>query len=416
MALEMNTALQPFLLLVLMSLVGCETSLDIEFPEHQPELVIYGLFEPEAPWRIQVLRTEGLDERVAKENTVVTNARIAILQDGREVASPVHVGRGVYVAEGVFPEAGLAYTIEVSAEGYPVASATSQIPASNIDTDILFSDSTRVDPETNTMQADITLSFNDPSDQQNYYFIEVQADLGSGPFSISYSSNDPVLLNTQFGTVFGKENDDPLVFDDATFDGSTFETTIRVEREFANSYGVQLVQSTEAYYRYVLSLAQIRSVEDNPFAEPVRPISNVEQGQGIFAGIRRSPQAQVLLDEINLEVISGSYVPLAFLYQSADTSFQLSPDQAQLNLTLMPDGRVTGNVFIQGAFNMQNPGQNLDTDLEGQFSYDGRRVRFSLTPETFINQLSWSYSQDRLQSDQQEELDSYFLFMRRVDG
>jgi|GEM_PF-1284534 len=402
-------------LCLLVPLFGCESSLDIDFPEHEPELVLFSQFESGQPWTVQVLRTVGLDERVAKENTIVTNARIDIFEDGHIVASPVHIGEGMYVAEGVMPRAGVDYTINVSAEGFPLAIATDRIPDRVVEPNIVFSDSASIDPETNTVQADIDLAFSDPVDQVNYYFLEAQADFGSGGVPIPYSTTDPVLLNTQLGTVFGKDNDDPLAFDDATFNGNSFETTIRVQRDFANSYGVQLVQSTEAYYRYILSLAQIRSAEDNPFSEPVRPVSNVEQGQGIFAGVRRSATVEIALDEINVERIAGTYTPFTFIYQSVDSSIRLTPEQATLDLQLFPDGSVSGRIFIQDEFNIQDPGTNLDTTLEGSFSYDGKRVRMTLSPETFLNEIDWSYERDRMRSEQGEP-GSYFLILRKVDG
>ena len=84
--------------------------------------------------------------------------------------------------------------------------------------------------------------------------------------------------------------DQSLVFDDRLFDGRPYELVLRyLAEDLSGSWDERpllLIVSalTEEYFLYEQTRKLHKSVRENVFAEPVPVFTNVENGQGIFAG------------------------------------------------------------------------------------------------------------------------------------
>ena len=57
-------------------------------------------------------------------------------------------------------------------------------------------------------------------------------------------------------------------------------------KNFLDSLTIQLLTTDYHYYQYHISINNYES--GNPFAEPTRIYSNVENGYGVFAGYQKS--------------------------------------------------------------------------------------------------------------------------------
>jgi len=151
------------------------------------------------------------------------------------------------------------------------------------------------------------------------------------------------------------------------------------------------VHLSEAYYRYLVSLREQTANDRSPFAGPTRPFSNVRGGQGVVAGFWRRPGEVTRLDEITLERIAGEYESLGILAGPQGERVTMLPSLANITLNLLPDGSVTGRFFVQKGADPTDPTFEIDTALNGTFTYDGLRVRFFLEPSVFINEMAWKY-------------------------
>lgn len=400
-----------FLLTLSLGWMGCESNIGLDFPPHQKELAVFCFFTPAEPWSVLVHQTFGLGEPVRPNPPfAVTNATVEILEDDVVVAQLEHVEGGLYSLPDVYPEAGVSYSIRVSAPDFPTVSGSDVIPSSLPPPILSLRDSVKTNPETRDILSELDLQISDPGDQTNYYSIEVFADYGAGTISESVTTENPTLLSTPFINLFGKDNEYLIVFDDGSFNGEQFTATVDIRRHVANSYSANILHLSEAYYRFLLSLAQIESSSENPFAEPVRPFSNLQGGQGVFAGYSVAKGAPLELNEVNLKTIASEYTSRAFFDVSQFPNIQLLPDQAFITLNLTADGGASGHIFVDSTFNIYDPTQTIDTDFEGTFAYDGTYVTLSLTPDIFLNDILWQYERGALRSPLEGE---YFIVFQR---
>ena len=392
---------------------GCESTVGLDIPPKEPELAVFCLFSPGQPWTVNVHNTFSLaDTSVSPLDWAITDARVEITHEGSVVVEPRHTSNGIYIAETPAPSAGRDYTLRVSAPGFPAVQATDRIRHYDHVPRVAFVDSAKYVRERREYQYEVKISFEDPAGETNFYSIETGADYGAGMRPTSYYTDDPVLTNTTYVSIFGKGDGQASVFDDASFNGSTFETAVLDFRYPMNAIEVQLLQVSEAYYRYGLSIAQIQAAEDNPFAEPVRPFSNIENGQGVFAGFSRHPAPIIALNEIDIEHIAGAYLSQFIGLRKGGTTVAVLPDQASIRLKLDEDGSASGHFFMTREVNAADPAQEIDADLSGRFTYDGRYVRFSMTPATFLNEYLWNYDRNVISTEQRDT--TYFVAFTRV--
>jgi hypothetical protein len=183
----------------------------------------------------------------------------------------------VYTSSHIVNE-GKSYRLEVSAPGLESISATTMVPAIKQIENVRF----------DTISKDLTFSFIDEANQDNFYFIQLRDAVND--FGLTFSSADPSLDFFEFGgDPFGGDNDGrsygfEAFFDDSQFQGNRKGVSIRLE-DFADGrpFHVYLYCISESYYRFRLTL-KARGFSDGFFSEPVQLFSNVEGGYGILAG------------------------------------------------------------------------------------------------------------------------------------
>ena len=226
---------------------------------------------------------------------------------------------------------GKKYRIEVNIPDYPTLSATTYIPNPVKIKSITWIEFNGSMPywyfdrpvEILVGPADIratppliewTITFDDPPTIENYYRIGVgframhHKDDSTSYFidgKVQYApsnSNDPVFMyvinrspipNTNpddiYYTVFTKE----ILFSDNNFEGKEYSVKILTPRpgdikQMANAndsfkYIINLYSLSEDYYKYWLDRYKVEKLSDDPFSEPIRVHSNINNGAGIFA-------------------------------------------------------------------------------------------------------------------------------------
>ena len=280
---------------LLVAASGCETTVDVELPDHEPQLVVNDLFTAGNRWGVAVTESRSLQQNDWERFPPVENATVVILKDGQVVDTlPLaNEAEGVYRStSGRRPQAGTEYTIQVTAPGFETAEAASRAPAP-----VPFTLSRGdMPPETRELELAIT----DPEGQDNYYALSVyhdiyRADTLVDRIPLSFTSSSPLLRENLRQDFEGEEQQHYRhpIFSDAAFQGNTRRVTIRFERRgdgccFTDPVErrrfVVLTSLSEDSYEYQRTVKRAQNTDDNPFAEPAQVYSNVRGGLGIFGG------------------------------------------------------------------------------------------------------------------------------------
>ena len=284
---------------LVIAFTGCELIIEPELPEHTPRLVIKAFFTPDREWAASVSRSAGILDPSPGTERLVTAADVELLSDGRIIDRlPFLQRERVYASERTL-QAGRSYSLRVSAAGFETIHATDSAPPP-VPTSI---ESYRVEtsdpaPGESGVSAitdfRITLRIQDPPDNRNHYQIRVIAPDRSGRFDLRFSTKDPSIIadnRIEDPVVEGVEpfeGSEPF-FKDVLFDGESHEielssTDYTVEASLERRIWVEVRFVSETYYRHLRSALLHKTTDDNPFAEPVRIHSNIENGYGIFAG------------------------------------------------------------------------------------------------------------------------------------
>ncbi len=285
--------------ILIFALSGCELVIDPDLPEHTPRLVVKAFFTPDSRWVAYVGRSIGILESLPRGERAVAGATVALLS-GDQVIDHLTFLRGerVYVSETPL-QVGKSYSLRVSAPGFATVRATDTVPGpvptSIVSHRIEASDPTPDEPGGLAItDFSIRLRIQDPPGEKNHYQIRVIAPDRSGKHDLHFSTRDPSIIADN-------RIEDPIIdgmeaffgtapfFKDTLFDGQTHEIELSsvdnvVLASQERLLWVQVLYVSEMYYKHLRSALLHDYTQENPFAEPVRIYSNVENGYGIFAG------------------------------------------------------------------------------------------------------------------------------------
>ena len=303
---------------------GCESTIAVDPPDQESQLVVNSFFSNDERWVVTVSESVGAFEPVDPEASRfdVNNADVTVTpSNGAPMAlsftdtlTATRVQEGprepigpAYVAFMPTPTAGQTYTLRAEAPGFQPVEAKSTVPA--FPSMAVTSTARRVsrggvDPNFVRQERTVTLRIDDPPNRRNRYWIEaLYVD------SIYVDSSDTYRI-TRRSRVFttrsrpireeasttldddGIYRGDAAFFDDALFDGTTYAIDL-VFKEFfdtqrdpqRNPYVVLNVAALSPdMYDYLVSVRRYDTASENPFAEPVTIHSNMDPGYGIFAG------------------------------------------------------------------------------------------------------------------------------------
>jgi len=287
-------ALTLFLLLV--TGLGCEKTVIVDVPPHERQIVAKALFNPDSLWRVNVSSSVGFQDAIYP--FPLLNAAVEIWEEGALLETLQHVESGFYVAQQTRPQPGKTYTLRVAAPGYEAVEASASLPAASAAPQM--SVEALVDTyETPLLNVSVTID--DPADEQNYYAIDVLLRMTNGhgeeavtfQSRVGFESNDVVLRGVE---AFDDDTEyfNVAYFEDDLFDGqsqtislSTFNQSVfDPEGRITSTLILRVYVTDEAYFRYHKTIELQDELDENPFAEPVRIHSNMSNGFGIFAGYR----------------------------------------------------------------------------------------------------------------------------------
>ncbi len=306
-------------MVVVLFLVSCERTVDVDLPPHTPKMVMHCLFSPDSTFQTALTISQDILE--PSEFNFVTDATLSLYEDDDflETLTPNDFSFEVWdnwgfeqtEKEGAFftsenvAKVDKTYRLEVSAEGFEDIEATTTVPAlveiEEVQTTNVFTEEGEY-----LDNAFMNVSFSDPVGD-NYYEIRAYADVIYADYEYYFDStlNDyvpgDVIVTDTFRQEIYLEYNDPLGLDalgsgssifleDGLFEGNTANIKLIVYDNViaGTEILVELISHSKDSYLYKTSRIKHEWSRDDPFSEPVFVYSNVENGYGVFGAYRVS--------------------------------------------------------------------------------------------------------------------------------
>lgn len=268
-----------YIAVILIGFSSCEKYIDFDEEIKQPKLVVNGIINPDSTFDIHISRSLSVID--GAELSVVENATVNILDgNGSLYESLVYDSNGHYLGTSM-PQHNQTYSIEVTAPDFDPVSASTNIPDL---IDLNTVDTMGVQDVNGFKELELTITFQDIPNEENYYMLEVYAaDIINGQIFLN-----PMILRSDDVTLgLGQDGySDQVFFSDELFDGTQKTLIIYVEdtRYYDDYIEIRLTSITQDLERYYRTLNAYNDTYGNPFAQPVQVFSNVDGGFGIFAG------------------------------------------------------------------------------------------------------------------------------------
>lgn len=288
---------------------GCEQPASFRLETPDPRLVVVSNFTRDKAVQVFVSRSQFILDEQKKEP--VLDAVVEIYEDGEHLETLELVDASTdsnavpyYTTRSLVPKVNTTYTIEVEASCCAPAMAKSRIPNPiGFSSAGIYDFSLEENPETDELLASywVSLSFEDPSEEKNYYHISILQQV----YEYAFVEGDTVITNSHHRSlVFNPEEnengrvahiDGGLLLEDNMLNNGEMihldvPLTIRLDknRELLGKLFLELRAVTEEYYRYFSGLSQQNQSSGSPFKEPVIIYDNIEGGLGVFAGYNAS--------------------------------------------------------------------------------------------------------------------------------
>ena len=309
------------LLLVLST--QCTQDTDLAFPNTPDQLVLNGILHPDSVVRVHLTKSLPVDDSNSAF-PVVEGATVTLYENDIFVDFLVF-NTDSYVID-YYPVAGRCYTVKVQADGYPTVTASDVVPQAVSAVACYKQQDWYV---YNSMAVQITID--DKKEEENRYWLSLLIDqyeridsdlwdecrrsnsfdecprydsstvITTRPsYMVSYSVLPDIFNSIVDNTSGGvREYQDYIRIGDESINGTTFSLELTagdplytyqemLELDSNQSLSIHLINASQAYDQYLKSsLIYYYNNEffdePNPFAEPVKIYSNVENGTGIFA-------------------------------------------------------------------------------------------------------------------------------------
>ena len=272
----------------------CTKIIEIDFPEHEPKLVVNSLFTDGQRIRVHLSKTASAFDY---STPTVENGLVRLFCNDEEIDTLIF-NKGYYYSD-VVALRNEKYSLFVSAPEMDDVSSEDSIPEKTMIESYVHRDSIMMDDNNHpVMQLD--LEFTDKPGP-DFYELSVIADYYVAGFNYRHSvgfkySTDPVLVSTGLLDYYAES----IVFTDELFDGE--QTSIKANYwiqtgempligegpEYGYILFVSLRSISESYYNYIRKqIIYQYSLESNIFTglpDPVHMYSNITGGYGIFAG------------------------------------------------------------------------------------------------------------------------------------
>lgn len=292
----------------LMLSLGCSKEVEIEFPVHEPKLVVYSTISPwilpnPKPLNIFVQQTSQLSDTA---NYPVNDALVVYLKNNiiTDTLECSDIPGMYWISKNMadYPEEGNIYSIKILKPGYEPVTASTTIPSKVA---ILTA---KVIPvayfdEDGLAYSEVSITFEDPANEVNYYELAIsnisfKYDNQTDFYKLS-TTNQIITSESYYPSLlrFDLKKPEYLLFNDKKINNSRYTLsvsymapqTVSEKRTISAHYiTVHLRNVTEEYYRFKTTMIQHLYGNQEDFlygmGEPLNVVSNVSNGYGLFAG------------------------------------------------------------------------------------------------------------------------------------
>jgi hypothetical protein len=293
MSIHFKVTISTLILLGMLS--ACVKTIDIPYPDYEPQMILTGILQPDSILKIRLQESLPI---VSKDSVcpAIINAKVACYENGKLVGMMKHVSNGYY-SMNYFPKEGLYYKIEAENETTKTM-AQDTIPFRSVCTVVLGN----LNPNNSNGNPDLLLKMNKSKSGYTWlspYFrykrnnkveTDVSVFISSEPFFDTFNSYKEPNGQRAFGNYVRMKPE---------FGGNlevnfTVGNQVSVIKEKGDIFYLQVNDLSKNYDRYLKSalVAYENRLTDkngaiyNPFAEPVPIFSNVQNGVGILAAMQ----------------------------------------------------------------------------------------------------------------------------------
>ncbi|MCK4662327.1 MAG: DUF4249 domain-containing protein [Bacteroidales bacterium] len=305
------------LILLTFIFISCtkEIEIEINIPKKKPKLVINSLFVPftlpyPKPFGLELSESVSIFDTSSQK--FINDATVIISSENQVIDTMKFIDSLNYYATDFFPEIDKNYQLKVSKEGFETVFANDIVPnkINIIDYKVLPIAGIN---DCGDIFSEITITFEDPINEKNYYEIIVT---GADDNNIEHIfSNDNIITSeSYYPSLLSFEAKDPecLLFNDNNINGKKHELKIYywapmfTDKDGVNCHIIKLKFNSvsQNYYKYKTSLLQHLYNQQwdilYGLGEPVNVFSNINNGYGIFAGYQTDIET-ILIEKTEIE-------------------------------------------------------------------------------------------------------------------
>ncbi len=184
-----------------------------------------------------------------------------------------------------FHQSNATYELVVNSERYGILKATQEVPNLVSIDSVNYRESVRITAPYLEEEDLFEVTFTDPGNEENYYWITVEFENIMSFDSMEFSNIGFLNKPTVYDALLNIENHF-VVFEDKNINGQIYTVSIYnntwkgYESEFFITYKLHSISSD--LYLYLKTLDEYNATADNPFAEPSILYHNMEGGLGMF--------------------------------------------------------------------------------------------------------------------------------------
>jgi len=297
-----------------LGLVGCYQPINIDLPDQQAQVVVNTTLTPDSTFNLSLVRTN--DVLGPKEAELISDADISVFESGELIAQLTLPANGedgndvpIFRHDSRKPMAGGTYDLQIDIENAKTITSTTTIPEEVRLSDVEIDEFRRwpdfQDRDFDNIVIKGRLLIDNPKAGDHFYhFAQAQLfldwyDVISGDTTITDVNKDSILIpieNADLGNnSYTSLLHEPgfLIMDKdegGIYEVVPFQITTRINHNYQllNHLKVFIRHTSKDYFKFHQSVTNQLIAKENAFAEPVRPHSNIVNGQGHFSGYSRS--------------------------------------------------------------------------------------------------------------------------------
>lgn len=282
---------------LLMIVISCTRTAQVDLPVHQSRLVLHGYVGVGERFSVSIGRSIGGDYVVEDSNTFVKNAWVVLYVDNQFGDSlRFDPQKNRYVSTTIIAESGRSYKIISGAPGFETVEAIATAPAAVRTLNISHLTHARTSADGVSLD-DIVIRFEDPATEKNYYLSALHPAFPGSSYLCVYTYDPSVERYTGDFVPFDQRNcisSEEILYTDKSFNGSVKDITFSTEGSQLQHYTDPVTGHTyrpffkrynisEDYYRYFKNVISLTYSYGSPtMSDPVITKGNVKNGYGLF--------------------------------------------------------------------------------------------------------------------------------------